>query len=370
MESCFANSETSAEWGTAIEALAGLRGSVIVLGAPGAGKSTFSLYLLQKLRHRVERLAFVDCDLGQSHLGPPSTMNMAIVSKGDGALGELKPDCMRFVGSVSPSGFLLQTVVSAKKLVDKAFENGATLVIIDTSGMVYGGAARELKFHQFELIGPKAIVALQRTSEIEHILTPLEKQGVCAVLRLKAPAMAKLYTREQRRKLRCERFASYFKDSNLIEVDVGTISIYGSYFGVGELLEEVDRQYYSAGLGIEIVYGERSSSELFFIANGTPKEVDPSLFRNHQWLKWVRMENLEEYANRLVGLCDAEKNCLAIGRIKKFDDRFRTLALLSPIPQESLSKIKAIQFGSLRVDDSGEEIWPRPTRYEFSAGEA
>lgn len=369
MERSLENSQIPAEWESAVEVAAGVRGAVIVLGAPGSGKSTFSFYLVRKLHRKVGKLALVDCDLGQSHLGPPSTLSMTLIAKGDGELGQLKPDFMRFVGSVSPSGFLLQTVVNTKKLVDKAYEKGANIAIIDTSGMVYGGAARELKFHQIELICPKVIVALQQNSEIEHILTPLEKQGISTIVRMKTPPGAKLFSREQRRSLRRERFASYFKGSNLIEIDIRNLSIYGSYLGAGEAIEEVDRQYYSAGLGIEIVYGERTSSEIFFITKGVPQQVDLSLFGNQQLIKKVRIENLEEHMDRLIGICDAEKNCLALGRIKKFDSRRHLLALATPLQRELLGLIKVIQFGSLRVNDSGDELWPRPVIYEFSAAE-
>jgi polynucleotide 5'-hydroxyl-kinase GRC3/NOL9 len=78
-----------------------LRGTLIVVGAPDVGKSTFGRYLVERLRAASVCTAYLDGDPGQSIMGPPTTMAVSLgVEPGP-------PVYRRFVGAVSPRGHML-----------------------------------------------------------------------------------------------------------------------------------------------------------------------------------------------------------------------------------------------------------------------
>lgn len=55
------------------------RGTLMVIGATDTGKSTFARYLYRQLgADPGRRVAFLDGDPGQSSLGPPATMTLAL----------------------------------------------------------------------------------------------------------------------------------------------------------------------------------------------------------------------------------------------------------------------------------------------------
>lgn len=84
---------------------------------------------------------------------------------------------MFFAGSTSPIGRLLPTVVSIKKLLEKSTQNSIDISIINTTGLVSGEVAWELKFQKINLINPRHIISIQRSREIEDILKPYEVKG-------------------------------------------------------------------------------------------------------------------------------------------------------------------------------------------------
>jgi len=61
--------------------VASLRGTIMVIGASDTGKSTLARYLFQELCRAGLRVAYLDGDVGQSTLGLPTTMTVALSSR-------------------------------------------------------------------------------------------------------------------------------------------------------------------------------------------------------------------------------------------------------------------------------------------------
>ena len=147
------------------------------LGASDTGKTTCLRVAAAHLaRAGLLPLAIVDADIGQSTIGPPTTVGLTLVTKeNEPALlfGRLVCHAMRFVGALSPVGHLLQTIVATKRLVDKALRRGARAVLVDTTGLVGQNVGFQLKLNKIELLEPRHIVALQRETELEAVLSVL-----------------------------------------------------------------------------------------------------------------------------------------------------------------------------------------------------
>ena len=58
-----------------------LRGTLMVIGASDTGKSTLARHLFQELCRVGVRAAYLDGDVGQSTIGLPTTMTVALLNQ-------------------------------------------------------------------------------------------------------------------------------------------------------------------------------------------------------------------------------------------------------------------------------------------------
>lgn len=160
----------------AIERLAAEPGRIFVIGGVDSGKTTFTDRLARAGVEAGHDVGIVDADLGQSTIGPPTTVGLKIIRSSDDLRPEVRsrPDGLAFVGSVSPRGHFLPLVTGTAKLVLNAIEQEARLIIVDTSGLIAGVAGQMLKLTKAELCRPHHAVALSRGGELEPITGVLD----------------------------------------------------------------------------------------------------------------------------------------------------------------------------------------------------
>jgi polynucleotide 5'-hydroxyl-kinase GRC3/NOL9 len=180
----------------ALQAAAAAR-VTLVLGGNDTGKTTLVTGLASALAARGEVVFVVDADLGQSDVGPPTTVGLGRV---DGAVRDLTQAeviGLEFVGMTSPARCMRETAEAAARLVARAQEAGAARVLVDTSGLVEGGFGTALKRIKIDRVHPDLLIALQRARECEPILRLYE--GRVAVLRLPAATAGRRSAAERRR---------------------------------------------------------------------------------------------------------------------------------------------------------------------------
>ena len=73
---------------------------------------------------------------------------------------------LRFVGSIAPSGHLVQELVAAARLLATARARMARYIIIDSPGWVVGPAAVEFQVRMIDLLSPDRVVAIRRGPEL------------------------------------------------------------------------------------------------------------------------------------------------------------------------------------------------------------
>ncbi|MFN3741703.1 MAG: Clp1/GlmU family protein [Anaerolineales bacterium] len=202
---------------------------IMVIGAPDSGKSTLARLIYQELCRQYSCVAYLDGDPGQSILGPPTTLSLALNRRGDRAFPPRGQLWRRFLGATSPRGHMLPMLVHVHRLVQTARQGGAQVVVYDTCGLVNpseGGLA--LKLAEIELLQPSMLIAFQRENELEPILRAAQAFAI-RIARITPSSQIQPRLPEQRRKYRLERFREYFQSAQMLTFDdLASVSIIAS----------------------------------------------------------------------------------------------------------------------------------------------
>jgi polynucleotide 5'-hydroxyl-kinase GRC3/NOL9 len=182
----------------ALEAAARVRVTVIV-GAGDTGKTTLSAQLASALAARGARVAVVDADVGQSEIGPPTTVGLGAVTRPLTRLREAELIALEFIGDTSPVRRIAQTADATGRLVRRALADGFAHVIVDTGGLVEGALGLALKRAKLRAVDPDVVIVLQRRAESEPLVLALGGAVRPAVVRVAPSAAAARRTQAQRR---------------------------------------------------------------------------------------------------------------------------------------------------------------------------
>jgi polynucleotide 5'-hydroxyl-kinase GRC3/NOL9 len=229
-----------------------LRGTILILGASDTGKSTLARYLFAELCQHSVRTAYLDADVGQSTLGVPTTMTVALAARpGDDDFPPRGARLTYFVGSTTPRGHMLPTVIGAYRLQQKALRLGAEAIVVDTTGLIdktQGGKA--LKQWKIELLAPSLVIGVQRSRELEAILWPLRRDGRVRCVELSVLPYAVERPREARITRRQEQLARYFEGAQPCLLNMRQMAIYDlEQMAPGAVLALQDAEGFTLGLG-------------------------------------------------------------------------------------------------------------------------
>lgn len=280
--------------------LAGVeRGTLLVAGPAGSGKSTLARWLVGQLARTLDRVALVDCDPGQTNVGVPGCVGMALTGPWEA------PAAAWFVGARTPARHTLPLVVGAARLADRARARGAQAVVLDAPGMVDGALARVLHHHLAAAAGVDQVIGIAprhgaagpvHGRGLEDLLALLdaperrvERVGPAAGARDRSP--------EERRRHREARFAAH-------------------------------------------------------LAGATTRLFSPRRVVGADW----RFGGIADLApGTVLGLLDGEGFCLGLGVVEEVHaDR---LAVRTPVAEVPVVRLVA---GDFRLDPDGRELPRRP----------
>ncbi len=299
------------------------------LGASDTGKTTrLRVAATYLARAGLLPLAIVDADIGQSTIGPPTTVGLTLMTKDnltDLLSGRLACDAMRFIGALSPVGHLLQTIVATKMLVDNAQRRGATAVLVDTTGLVAQNVGFQLKLNKIELLEPRHIVALQRERELEDMLSVLANRPRLAVHRLAVSSQVRTRSPAERYRYRSNRFAVYFRSATRVQLATRKLSILSPPMGLSKLTGEY--------LPPVISLGSFPSQSLM---------------------------------GCLVGLNNASDETLALGLLEQITHHGERMDVLTPL--RNVSRVRVVRLTNIRLAKSGEELGIPDSRGSIASG--
>jgi polynucleotide 5'-hydroxyl-kinase GRC3/NOL9 len=293
-------------WQHAVEEVLGDPGAVVMLGSGDVGKTTAATALANTAVQAGQRTAVVDADTGQSDLGPPATVGLGILRHPVRRMGDIPLLAACFVGDTSPRGIYRYLVEGTSQLVGRARNEGAQLIIVDTTGWIEGATAVAAKIRKIRRIDPRHLVAIQRAGEVEPILSGLP--GTIAVHRLRPSPLVRSRSPEERRSFRERSFARYFRDAKQFSLDLTVL--------------RDDR--YIRYAGKRIPHGRVLA------------EIPAHLLRH-----------------LLVGLLDGEGVLSAVATIVDVSRASHRVDVVAPL--SSLAGVRALQWGALLVAPSGRE---------------
>ncbi|EKD82951.1 MAG: hypothetical protein ACD_39C00983G0001 [uncultured bacterium] len=312
---------------------------ILVLGEVDTGKTFFSTYIANRLLSKIGKTAILDCDTGQSDIGCPGTFGMLLLTKPAIFLTELAPTHMYLLGAHSPGLHFVPALTGLVEMLRKA-EKEADVLIIDTTGWVQGDGGRAIKKAKLDIVQPDKVVLMQRGTELEHLVRHLPAEKI---VRLPVSKKASSTSQMDRKELRELVSRRYFADAKVFEIPFRQVF--------------TDRSYFLTGNKIDLegtLHAEKLSGwEGTLVITSGP--LMPDMMKN--WPKdlgMLRTFIAGQEKGLMVALLDADQNMLAVARLEEMDflnDNFR----LRSSYKGDTGKIKGIQFGSLKLTESGNE---------------
>lgn len=182
----------------------------LVVGGVDTGKTSLVTFLANGLLARGFRIGVVDADLGQSEIGPPTTVGLGRVTRALTRLGDADVAGLSFVGSTSPQGHVRSTVTATQRMAERAFRLGLERVVVDTCGLIEGPLGEILKRQKIERLDPDLVICLERQEECEPILAMCGGKRRPEILRLSVGERARRRSPLERRRYRQAAVDRYF----------------------------------------------------------------------------------------------------------------------------------------------------------------
>ena len=286
-----------ADHGETIERLVERGGVVMLLGGIDSGKTTFGINLLRRASEAGIACALVDSDIQTSTVGPPTTVGLRLCEAEQPLDRDdfRTADALSFVGSIQPKAHVLPLVTGTAKLVRRAIDHGARLVVVDTTGLVSGIYGQTLKYFKMDLVRPDVVVVFERGGEMEPLV------GI----------------------------AQRFTPATVVEVDVDPSVVPRSVDERAAFREQQFSAYFAAGV--------------------SRWRVKPSVFMPTLPPDF----DLAQLDGLVVGMEDGSGTCVGIG-VVEFDPSEDFLRMVSPVA----TGVKGLRLGSIRMETSGRSRGP------------
>lgn len=318
------------------------KGICLILGASDTGKTTLAEALTKHLVSS-HSIGVIDADIGQSHIGPPTTVGWAVVDpirnktsisngvenqdvdfsnlsavvaysaeeapKAGCTKAELAAGGISFVGNITPVGHLLQLTSGIVKGVQQLTPLTG-IIIIDTPGLVKGQAACALWWTVQHILKPDLILAVQKNDELSDVLTGLRFLDSRIEL-IQSPLEIQIKSPQQRQRYRQNQFEKYFRDSCLYNISLTNLSV---------------QSFRRLSLPADLSVVAQAKSEALAKAG---RDV---------------------LVNRLVGLRDAQGADLAIGIISDWQADKDNVVIRAP--NLDIKQVRCLVVGNAAIDIS------------------
>jgi polynucleotide 5'-hydroxyl-kinase GRC3/NOL9 len=324
--------------------------TVMVIGGMDSGKTSFCTFLANEAVMKKWRTSVIDADLGQSDVGPPSTVGFNFVTGPVKDLFDIDAQDAVFVGSTSPSGAINKVIEGLTQLKDRVMEAGVDFLVINTDGWVEGEEAAAYKVRLAEKVGPSAVVGMQRGNELTAILNALHDVKVFVI---DSPQLIQPRSREKRKLLRELSYKKYLKRAKMHSLSLNWVKVKDSLFGAGGPLPHKRLETLTNLLGTRPIYSEETVTAILVVLSKSKAVTEEQIEAVEEYFgKRVKVIRDGEEEGLLVGLKDEEDNFLGIGILHGVDYKRRVLKVYTPVSE----KVSMLCFGQIKLDKNCREI--------------
>jgi len=316
---------------------------IMILGEKDTGKTTLTLTLANQFFRDGLRVGIVDADIGQSDIGPPTTVGFGEVTAELACLKDAALRGMYFVGDTRPTGHLLQLVIGTRRMVDRALAAGMEKVLIDTTGLVSGQLGRVLKTQKIAALAPDLILCLQRGDECEHILREYAAFQTPAILRLAPNADCRAKTQAFRQNHRAAMFQKHFAAAREIACSLTQFGIFDTPLFSGQAYSPEQLQELSGKLTPEqpIFWGERVERELLIVTANKLNYADfAALKAALPGVEFVRDMTVNDFKNLVVGIMNPQNECCALALLRSIDFQAKRATLFTAADPADIAGIQ------------------------------
>ena len=318
-----------AGWRKVVEELSSWKGLIAVYGGVDSGKTSLATLIANNLVKLYGASAYIDLDLGQSNICPPTTIGYVKLRRTVPDISALRMDYGEVVGYTSPTPLVRRHVEMAGRILSKLKSEGAEQCVADLDGWISGGQALKHKLMLFEVLRPKLILSIgSLPSDLRRLCRDIGSD----VRELSPPLKVRRREPSARRRLRSMAYSRFLRNSILRKIPI-------SWVGVEDLMGVRDVQ--------EI------SSRIAKLASAYIEEND--LIVDSKGLK-----ALEEISKKGVGilsyLYDPADNFSGIGLLTAFNPDKNYLKIYTPFKHQ----VKKIVIGSILLSADGEELYSTP----------
>lgn len=323
--------------------------TVVVIGGVDSGKTSFCTYLLNEAVKRKWKVAIIDGDLGQSDVGPPSTIGFSHITTPVKDLFEIRAEDVHFVGLTSPSGAVNSVIEGLTEAKNRALKTDLDLLIINTDGWVEGTEASKYKIQLTERISPSVVVGIRQRNELTPILTSFKEKNIT----IDSPKDVQRRNREKRKILRELGYKKYLKQARVQSFTLNVVKVQGAPLASGSPSTREHLQTIRNLMGINPTYSEETITKLLIVLKKNQLVDEQKIEKlEEKFRKRVKVIREGEEEGLLAGLYDERNKFLGIGILCGVDYERKVAKVYTPISEN----VATLRFGQIKLDRSGREI--------------
>ncbi len=324
--------------------------TVTVIGRVDSGKTTFCTFLVNAAVKKKLKTAIIDADLGQSDVGPPSTIGFNFVAKPVKDLFDIYAQDAFFIGSTSPSGVISKIINGLVFLKARVIDQGADFVVINTDGWIEGEEASTYKIRLAEGVDSTAVVGLQKENELNPLLDRLNK---IKVVNIDSPQLVQPRNREKRRLLRELSYKKYMKKAKMQSFSLGWVKVENSLLGSGGQMHHKRLEALNNLLKKRPIYSEETVAAILVVLKRNDGVTEEQINAAEAYFsKRIKVVFEGDEEGLLVGLKNEENNFLGIGVLREVDYKRKTLKVYTPVNQTPYM----LCFGQIKLNKNFREI--------------
>ncbi|MGA2766860.1 MAG: Clp1/GlmU family protein [Candidatus Bathyarchaeia archaeon] len=326
--------------------------TAVVLGTVDSGKTSFCTYLVNRVLGEKRKVAVLDGDLGQSDIGPPSTVAYAFVTRPITDLFSLRAKNAFFVGETSPSKVTDKVIAAMAFLKKEILGSNAEFVVINTDGWVEGECAVNYKIQLIEELNPDIIFCIQQKDELAPLISGLGKfKKVVA----ESPSAIRQRDIEKRRSLRELGYIKYLGNAKVQSLSLSWLKFEGNE------LFDICKTRMNAG----------QASKIYGLLGMKPLQLSERSDRvciiigRRRWINTDNVKKVEEYTKKkvvvarkgeeeglLAGMYDSKRKFLGVGVLQEIDYLRKSVKVSTPVSRD----ICVLALGKVKLDKNMKEI--------------